>query len=299
MNASSGLGQPSPGQPDFDGPQGSAPSPQRPSPATQPPSATSGPNGDPQFYGSPDHQPTERFGTAQYEPTQQYPAPPQRQYPGAQQPWGPPSLAPAPGGGGSGGVRWLVVAGGVVVLLILGLLAWQLLPAVTNPQPTAAPAPTAPSTPVAAPTGEPTVVRTPQQPRPTTSADVAGGGIGQQVGFRSGDGEARVTATRAAWVDNGLLPPAEGSSYLVVDLSFEGVSGQVSTGPFFTMVRMADGDSAMMSIGAQLDNQLVMRTIGAGQSNAGQVAFELPRGAVSLIILDETFQSVATIDIPG
>lgn len=310
MNGSSGLGQPGPGQPDFDGPQGSAPSPQ------QPPSAASGPYGETQRYGSPDHEPTQQFGTPQYEPTQQYPTsqqyPPTQQYgapqqgqwaPPTQQPWGPPSLAPTPGGGGrSGGGRVLLIAGGLVVVLILGLLAWQVLPAVTTPQTTAPATSVPPATtaaPTPAPTGEPSVVRTPREPSPTTSADVTGGGIGQKISYRSGNGEATVTVTRASWADNGVLPPSDGMSYLVVDLSFEGVSGEVTTGPFFLMVRPAGGESTMMTIGAQLDNQLAMKTIGAGETNTGQVGFELPRGAVTLIILDETFQSVATVEIPG
>ncbi|MCW3158919.1 hypothetical protein [Micropruina sonneratiae] len=336
MNASSGLGQPGPGQPDFDGPQGSAPSPQTPSPGTRPDQqGQSSPDHEPtQRFGAQQYPPTQQFGTPaqQYPPTQQYgptpQCPPTQQFgsaappgpsapsgqdqwtppghgpwaPPSQQPWGPPSLAPAPGGGRRGGGRGLLIAGGVVVLAILGLLAWQLLPAVTAPQASATPTVQAtPSTaPTGAPTGEPSVVRTPQQPQPTNSSDVTGGGIEQQVGFTSGAGKATVTVTRSSWVDNGLLPPREGSSYLVVDLSFEGVSGTVTTGPFLTMVRPGGGGEAtMMTIGAQLDNQLAMKTIGAGQSNAGQVAFELGRGPVTLVILDETFSSVATIDIPG
>ncbi|MFT4293901.1 MAG: hypothetical protein QM582_00635 [Micropruina sp.] len=267
MNSSSGLGRPGPGQPDFDGPSDG------PWQANVPP---------PQF-GSPGHP--------------QQPAAPS---PG---PWGPPSLAPSgppPGGPAQRrrGARGMVLGGSLVVAVALGLLAWQLLPATPSASPTPNAEPPQ-ATPTAAATAEPTVLRTPETPRPTSSAAVTGGGIGSPVRYRSGDGEAQVTVTRATWTDNGLLEPGPGMSYLVLDVTFEGISGDVATGPFFTAVREPAGARRMLTVGAQLDRQLAMRTLGQGQDNTGQIAFEVARGPVAFEVLSELLEPVASVDVPG
>lgn len=288
MNSSSGLGQPGPGQPEFDGPvtdgswSANVPPARFGSPSGYPPAAPPQGDGYPPPAGG------------------QQPVP--QQHGGPAGPWGPPSLVPpGPPAGGPPrrtGVRALLVGGTLVVVVALGLLAWQLLPGT----PAATPTPSAVQPATAAPppaSAEPTVVRTPDTPAPTTSAQVTGGSIGQPIRFRTSDGEAQVTVTRATWADNGVLPPAAGMSYLVVDVTFEGVSGAVTTGPFFTAIRQPGGDRQMLTIGAQLDSQLAMRTIRAGQDNIGQVAFEVARGPVTFEVLSELLEPLATVDIPG
>lgn len=304
MNSSSGLGRPGPGQPDFDRPA--------PDPGWSdniPPAQFGAPSGFPQQSGAAQPSGSQPSGASPPLPPRQAvspsPAPSQQGRPQADAPpapWGPPSLAPSGPPAAPPrrrGVRvMLVVSTLVVVVVALGLLAWQLLPGT----PASAPAPSAgPATAVPPPaaSAEPTVVRTPEAPRLTTSAQVSGGGIGSPVTFRTQDGEARVTVNRAAWADNGVLAPAPGTAYLVLDVTFEGVSGEVTTGGFFTAVREPGGARHLMAVGAQLDSRLAMRTIGAGQDNTGQVAFEVTRGPVAFEILDERLDTVAEVDVPG
>lgn len=291
MDSSSGLGRPGPGQPEFDRPADASwsasvpparfgsPPPESPPPTTAPWPAPDG-SGAPSGPSGPGWNPA----TA--------PAP--------SGPWGPPSLTPSGPGGPAprrGGVRAMLIGGTLVVAVALGLLAWQLLPATPAP----APSPSAAVvTPAPAPTSvAPSVVRTPDRAEPTTSAAVTGGSIGQRIDFRTDGGTARVTVTRAAWVDNGVLAPDEGLSYLVVDVSFEGVSGAVTTGPFFAAVREPSGARHLMAVGANLESQLAMRTLRAGQDNTGQVAFEVARGPVTFEVLDEVLAPVAEVEIPG
>ena len=199
-----------------------------------------------------------------------------------------------------GGTRGYIIAGAVIVALIVGLLGWQFLGPQATTEPTlapTAPATTAPASPTGRP--EPTVVRGSPSAQPTTSSPVTGGGIGQQVEFSTTNGTGKVTVTGVDWADNGVIAPDEGESYLIVNLTFMGDTGTVTTGPFFTAVTDANGDSHMMTIGASLSNQLSMRTLKPGQSNTGQVAFALPKGAVTFRVLDELLNPVATIDIPG
>ncbi len=269
MDSSSGLGRPGPGQPEFDRPADASwssdvPPPRFDGPASAPPTAD---------------------GTTP-------------------EPWGPPSLgAPAPGGGPSGprgrgpGVRTALLASVLISVVALGLLAWQLLPAT----PAATPSHSAtPATPVAVPTdAQPSVVRTPATPEPTISSAVSGGSIGQHVRYRTSGGQAQVTVTKASWVDNGALEPGEGLSYLVLDVRFESLDGTVVTGPFFTAVREPGGTRHLIAIGAALNDPLAMRALSAGQSNTGQVAFELARGPVTFEALDELLEPAASVEVPG
>ena len=335
MNSSSGLGQPSPGQPDFSRPEGDQPrsesnlsgwthsgpgqpdggppSPGGPDPATpqlpaqfgsaptpgiappgpgraeqagpfaaaQPSSGGGWTTSGPASYGQ---QPSGQPGAGPYGPTG-YPPPAQR----------PPSRPPARRPSGRG----FILAGAVIGLLTIGLLGWQFLAPRVLTQPSAGPSATA--TAAATPAGppKPTVIRTSEAVQPTASTPVTGGGIGRAVDFKTTEGSARFTVTAADWADNGIFPPGEGSDYLVVNLTFEGVSGSVTTGPFFTRVTDGSGANHMITIGAMLERQLGMRTLTAGQQNTGQVAFEVPRGPLRFDVLNELLESVATIDIPA
>ena len=214
----------------------------------------------------------------------------------------PPSPQPPRRSGSS--ARGFILAGAVIVLLIVGLLGWPLLSPLLSGQPTPSPSPSPVSTaPSAAPSAtgspQPTVVRTSAAARPTTSTPVTGGGIGQSTSFTTEGGSGKVTVTTASWTDNGILDPQPGSAYLIVDLTFEGVSGAISTGPFFTSVTDADDETYLMSIGADLPRQLTMRTLRAGEKNTGQVAFELPKGPVTFTVRSELLEPLATIQIPG
>lgn len=191
--------------------------------------------------------------------------------------------------------RLVLVTSAVLVVALLVTGTWLLF----APRPTAnAPAATSPAASAPASAG-PSVLRTQAAPRPTTSAPVSGGGIGQAQPFGLAGGEGRVTLTGAAWVDNGVLPPHDGTAYLVLAVDFEGVSGAVSTGGFFVQVRDAGDTDHLQTVGAQLETPLAMRTLRPGERNTGQVAFELARGAVTFQVLDEKLEPVASIEIPG
>lgn len=283
MNSSSGLGLPGPGQPEFDRPADASWSPQVPPQFSGPGGAGSAPSGSsPTPSGLPAGDPV-RSG-----------------------PWAPPTLPPPSPSGPSGpagpgprrnGVRGVLIGGTLVVMVALGLLAWQLLPAT----PAATPTPSvAPVTPVAVPSDvPPSVARTPETPAPTTSSAVTGGSIGQHIGYRTTDGEAQVTVTKASWVDNGALAPTRGLLYLVLDVRFDSLKGAAVTGPFFTAVREPGGTRHLITVGAALADPLAMRTLSAGESNAGQIAFEVARGPVTFEVLDESLEPVASVEIPG
>ena len=269
MDSSSGLGRPGPGQPEFDRPADASWSSDAPPP---------------------------RFGGPASAPETDHRAVPE--------PWGPPSLsASGSAGGPSGpgrrgpGVRTALLASAVISVVALGLLAWQLLPATPAATPSRSAAPVTPMAPTT--DAQPSVVRTPATPGPTTSSAVTGGSIEQHVRYRTSDGQAQVTVTKASWVDNGALQPGHGLSYLVLDVRFESLDGTVVTGPFLTAVREPGGTRNLIAVGAALNHPLTMRTLSTGQSNTGQVAFELARGPVTFEVLDELLEPAASVEVPG
>lgn len=276
MDSSSGLGRPGPGQPEFD----------------RPVDGTRAPDLPPAQFGAP--------GSADIpggNGTPRGPWAPPPLAPSGQPPYGQPP-APPRAGRRRTGAPIAVLGTALVSVVALGLLAWQLLPAIplVTPAPTTTTATSSATVPATAP---PSVVRTPATPLPTTTAAVTGGSIGQRIQYRSSGGEAQVTVTRAGWADNGELPPSAGLHYLVLDVRFEALDGVTSTGPFFTAVREPGGERQLIAVGAALSDPLTMRTLSAGQDNTGQVAFEVARGPVTFEVLDELLEPIASVEIPG
>ncbi len=281
----------------------SQPYPGQPYPSGQPYPPSSQPYGSPGYpppapgFGQPGQQPYGQPAYGQQAFGQQPFGQPGNQ-PATQSGYQPPTQPPSSRPSGSGR-RGLILAGVVIAVLIVGLLGWQFFGPSASQQPSVTPSPATSAPASTRGTPLPTVTRATETPQPTITAPVTGGGIGQTIDFTTGNGTGKVTVAKATWADNGLLDPTEGQQYLIVDVTLEGVTGKVTTGPFFASVVDAAGDNHMLTIGAALDNQLAMRTLGPGQQSSGQIAFELKRGAVTFQLLDELLEPVAKVDIPG
>ncbi len=133
---------------------------------------------------------------------------------------------------------------------------------------------------------------------PATSEPVTGGDIGREVAFSTDLGAGTVTATSAVWTSEGEMPPSAGSTYLVVNLTFTATSGQVLTSSLLVDAVDAAGAHHLTGYGPSLTEPLDSRLLQAGDTGTGQVGFELPRGPVSIRVLDETLEPVATIAVP-
>ena len=218
-----------------------------------------------------------------------------------QAPWSAPttqSVWPSPSPGGPGWTappprprtsRAGLVAAIVAGVLVLGAVGWYVA-GLFLPVPMVLPSPTATSTAATTSAATPGTA--------ATSEPVTGGGIGREVSFKTGIGSGVVSATSAVWTDQGEMAPRADQTYLVVDLAFRATAGQVLVSSLFVDAVDAAGEHYLGSYGPSLTTPLDSRLLEAGETASGQVGFELPRGAVTVRVLDESLQPVATIDIP-
>lgn len=140
-------------------------------------------------------------------------------------------------------------------------------------------------------------------PAPTvgdqSTVEVTGGDIGTAVELTGPAGSGRVTVTAARWTSEGEVGPVPGTSYLVVDVQLEGVSGELTTGGVFTAVVAADGRRHGISYGPVLDPLLTSRVLRAGETNAGHLAYQLAPGPVELEFQTPDGVVLGTVGIPG
>ncbi len=137
-----------------------------------------------------------------------------------------------------------------------------------------------------APTDEPTV-------------EVTGGDIGTPVELTAPGGTGKVTVTRARWTSEGEVAPQAGTSYLIVDAELEGVTGELTTGGMFTVVVAGDGQRHGLSFGPILDPVLPSATLRPGETNAGQLGYQLSPGSVELEFQTPDGAVLGSVAIPG
>lgn len=132
-----------------------------------------------------------------------------------------------------------------------------------------------------------------------STTEVTGGDIGRQVELTGPEGSGRVTATGARWTSEGTAAPIPGTSYLVVDVSLEGTSGELTTGAVFAVVIAADGQRYGVSYGPVLDPLLTSRVLAPGETNTGQLGYQLAPGPVQLEFQTPQGVRLGSVEIPG
>ncbi|MGC3953352.1 MAG: hypothetical protein QM804_03695 [Propionicimonas sp.] len=131
------------------------------------------------------------------------------------------------------------------------------------------------------------------------SIEVTGGDIGRPVELSGPNGAGKVTVTTAHWTTEGEVAPEPGTRYLVLQVELEGVSGELTTGGVFTAVVGQDGRRFGISYGPVLDPLLTSRALPAGETNAGQLGYQLPPGPVTLEFQSPDGVRLGSIAIPG
>ena len=131
------------------------------------------------------------------------------------------------------------------------------------------------------------------------TVEVTGGDIGTPVELTGPDGSGRVTVTGARWTSEGEVAPVPGTSYLIVDVQLEGVTGEITTGAVFTAVVAADGQRHGISYGPVLDPLLTSGTLRAGETNIGHLGYQLAPSPVQLEFQTPDGVLLGSVQIPG
>jgi hypothetical protein len=115
--------------------------------------------------------------------------------------------------------------------------------------------------------------------------------------FVTADADGVLIISRRIWSASGVRPPANGR-YLHVEVQLVCRNGTFSYGPENFSAFDAAGELFEVSDGGRWGTPLGYGILLAGESVSGTIAFDLPRGEVTLLMSDDSSQSVTAVKIP-
>jgi FlaG/FlaF family flagellin (archaellin) len=130
-----------------------------------------------------------------------------------------------------------------------------------------------------------------EQPIPHISAQ------GDRIQFTTSEGSGQLILLRHSWVTDGRTPPASGS-YLRVEVELICDSGSVDYDPYNFQVFDHMGQLFETAIDGAGDSMLETGTLHAGERVRGTVAFDMPRGEATLLMSDDSNQTVTALKVP-
>lgn len=140
------------------------------------------------------------------------------------------------------------------------------------------------------------VVRDKTSPRPTPSASALPSDSPNSISFTSSEGSGRLTVVSHDWTTSGARAPRYGQ-FLQVRLRISATDGHVSYGPeFFQTFDEAGNLFQTTEVGAR-PPLLGEGVLHPGQSTTGDIAFDMPRGDVTLLMSNSLLESVTALRI--
>lgn len=130
-------------------------------------------------------------------------------------------------------------------------------------------------------------------PVPPPSAPIAE----DRIDFISADGTGQLVLLGRSWVTDGLVPPTSGS-YLRVEVELICVTGRVDYDPYHFQAFDQTGHHFEMAVEGTEGRMLEVGTLIAGERVRGVIAFDMPRGDTTLIMSDESEQTVTALRVP-
>ena len=129
------------------------------------------------------------------------------------------------------------------------------------------------------------------QPVPQISAQ------GDRIDFSTSDGSGQLILVSHSWVTYGQQPPTSGN-YLRVEVELICTSGAVAYDPYNFQVFDQTGQLFETAIEGAGDSMLETGTLRAGERVRGTVAFDMPRGEATLLMSDDSNQTVTALKVP-
>jgi Domain of unknown function (DUF4352) len=120
---------------------------------------------------------------------------------------------------------------------------------------------------------------------------------GDRIEFSTTEGSGQLILLRHSWVGYGQAPPTSGS-YLRVDVELICDSGSVDYDPYNFQVFDQTGQLFETAIEGAGDSMLETGTLHAGERVRGTVAFDMPRSEATLLMSDDTNQTVTALKVP-
>jgi hypothetical protein len=118
-----------------------------------------------------------------------------------------------------------------------------------------------------------------------------------RIDFVSDDGTGQLIMLTRSWVSGGQVPPMSGS-YLRVEVELVCTSGEVDYDPYHFQAFDRSGQLFEMAVEGTAGRMLDVGTLQAGERIRGTVAFDMPRGDVTLLMSDDSDKTVTALKVP-
>jgi len=130
-----------------------------------------------------------------------------------------------------------------------------------------------------------------KQPIPHVSAQ------GDRIEFATNQGSGQLILLRHSWVAYGQAPPTSGS-YLRVEVELICDTGFVDYDPYNFQVFDQTGRLFETAIEGAGDSMLETGTLHPGERVRGTIAFDMPRSEATLLMSDDSNQTVTALKVP-
>ncbi len=130
-----------------------------------------------------------------------------------------------------------------------------------------------------------------RQPVPDPSAR------GDRIEFTTSDGSGQLILLSHSWVTDGQVQPTSGS-YLRVEVELICDSGLVDYDPYNFQVFDQTGRLFEIAIEGAGDAMLESGTLRTGERVRGTIAFDMPRSEATLLMSDNTNQTITALKVP-
>jgi hypothetical protein len=130
----------------------------------------------------------------------------------------------------------------------------------------------------------------------TDSPDVVEGELGSPLTIEQMSGTSEVTINSATWAtSDGSSIPSTNGGYVILDVTFTGISGTSYVNPFYVMIETAEGDQGDYDY--YVDG-IVAEELAAGDTVNGTMTFDVAQSeSYDVVFTDELLDEVARISI--
>jgi hypothetical protein len=115
--------------------------------------------------------------------------------------------------------------------------------------------------------------------------------------FTTPDGSGRLILLSRNWRDTGREPPENGN-YLQLEVKIICTSGRLAYDPYHFQAFDHTGELFDVAEAGVPEQVLGVGELSKGQSAHGYLAFDIPRGEVTLLMSDDSQQSITALKIP-
>ena len=118
-----------------------------------------------------------------------------------------------------------------------------------------------------------------------------------RIDFVTAKGTGQLIMRTRSWVSEAPVPPTTGS-YLRVEVELVCTKGEVDYDPYLFQAFDQSGQLFEMAMGGTGGRVLPVGTLSAGQRIRGTIAFDMPRGEVTLLMSDDSENTVTALRVP-